>query len=907
MSRRIRIAVAAGTGIILMTLAGGTGLLLSRTAHAARRTAEASLERSAQAMESTLNRQLLQVDGALASLPALLTGTVAGGPLTPAAAASQLLRGLNFQTFAFRDLLLVGADGAVWAATRPRGSTRNLPFSLADAARGTEGGSSAILGPLRNRVTGDWSLYVARPVSVPGLGEYLAVAEVPVPVLTRLLAETGLGPGVRVLVERRGGQLIASLPHDEMRIGQVRQHAPDTRRADGHAFAIPGGPGAGETMAVVRASLYSDILVVLNVDDATALADWLRDRDRLVAAAAVGAFLILAFGLALNMALRQRERLDAERLRSGVVLANALEAMSDGFVMWDEEDRLVTCNQRYRDLYARSAAFMHAGNRFEDVIRWGAEIGQYPEAVGRVEEFVRETVAWHREGRGSIERMLPGGQWLLITERRTSDGGTVGIRTDITAFKTVLADLAAANARANEATDEALRQNAALVEREGRIRFLAHHDDLTKLPNRVLFRERLEAAMRAAEASGQGAALLYLDLDRFKDVNDTLGHPTGDALLRLVADRLRACIKDQDLVARLSGDEFAIMCLDADLPQAAEALSTQIIAELSRPYEVSGHAVVIGVSVGIAVADAARDPDTLLKQADLALYRAKARGRGTSCVFAPEMGARLRERLALEADLRHALARGELALAYQPIYDLAANALCGFECLLRWHHPERGLVSPAVFIPVAEETGAIVEIGAWVLRQACADVVAMPGGLKIAVNLSPLQLASGDIAERVAGVLAETGLEAGRLELEITETALFVNDRHNLEALGRLRALGSRIALDDFGTGYSSLSHLRQFPLDKIKIDRSFVQDMAVRPDSAAIVRSLAGLAHELGMATTAEGIETREQLALIRAAGCTQAQGYLLGKPLPILAALDTVANPRLVLPATAATAKAG
>jgi diguanylate cyclase (GGDEF)-like protein len=437
-----------------------------------------------------------------------------------------------------------------------------------------------------------------------------------------------------------------------------------------------------------------------------------------------------------------------------------------------------------------------------------------------------------------------------------------------------------------------LRQNAILREREGRIRCLPHHDPRTRLPNRVLFRSELESALRAASERGGSVAVLYLDLDRFKDVNDTLGHPSGDELLRLVAERLRTCAGSRTVVARLGGDEFAMICASSDLPAEAETLSRYLIAELRRPYEVLGHAVVTGASIGIALSTAGNlDGDTLLKHADLALYQAKAAGRGTACVFAEDMGARLRERLAIETDLRVALARHQLELAYQPIHDLEADAVCGYEALLRWHHPERGPVSPALFVPIAEETGLIVEIGAWVLRRACTDFAALPRGLTISVNLSPVQLASATIAADVARVLAETGLDPARLELEITETALFTKGHENKRSLEALRALGVRIVLDDFGTGYSSLSHLHHFPLDKIKIDRSFVQDMPERAASAAIVTALAGLAAELGMSTTAEGVETARQLALVREAGCTQVQGYLLGRPQPILRVVETVA----------------
>ncbi|MFH6786969.1 MULTISPECIES: bifunctional diguanylate cyclase/phosphodiesterase [Methylobacterium] len=895
MWRKFKLAIVAGTILILALLAAGTTLLLSNAERTARQAARAGLERSAQAVETAFNRQVLQVDGALASLPALFAGLAPGGAITPDA-ATQLLRGLNFQTLAFRDLYLVGADGVIWAATRRRGAGRPLPFGMAEFNQTRTIGSSAVFGPVRNQVTGDWSLYVGRLIELPPAGEtkageVLAVAEVPLPVLTRGLAETGLQPGLRVALQRRGGQLIASLPHDEVGMGRVQAVRFDGLRADGRAFVLPETGGPDAAFAVVRPTLYGNIFVGLTIPRDVAMADGRRDRVRLLATTGAGAVLIVAFAVALLVALRGRERLDAERTRASTVLTNAIEAMSDGFVMWDENDRLVTWNRRYCDLYAESAPFIVKGALFEDVIRRGAEAGQYPQAEGRIDAFVRETVAWHRACSGTIERQLPGGQWLLITERRTADGCTVGIRTDITALRLALADLAAATRRANEAAEEAMRQNAILSEREGRIRFLAHHDPLTRLPNRVLFRSELDVALRAIQEQSGSVAVLYLDLDRFKDVNDTLGHPAGDELLRLVAERLRACT-GHTVVARLGGDEFALICASSDLPTEAEALSRRLIAEMRCPYDVFGHAVVTGASIGIAVATAGDlDGDTLLKQADLALYQAKAAGRGTVCVFAEDMSARLRERLEIEADLRSALANRQLELAYQPIHDLAADALCGYEALLRWHHPVRGSVSPAVFVPIAEETGLIVEIGAWVLRQACADFAMLPGRLRIAVNLSPLQLAGSAIVADVTGVLAETGLDPDRLELEITETALFSKGHGNKACLEGLRALGVRIVLDDFGTGYSSLSHLHHFPLDKIKIDRSFVQDMPERENSAAIVKALAGLATELGMCTTAEGVETAQQLALVREAGCTQVQGYLFGRPQPILRVVEAVA----------------
>jgi diguanylate cyclase (GGDEF)-like protein len=874
--------VAAGTAVILAVAATGASNLVRQRQAAAWRAAEQSLEGSAIAVENALDRQLLQVDGALASFATLFeVAQIGPGQREP---ASRLLRGLNFQTMAFRDLLLVGPDGSIVASAKSSGARHALPLDVAMVGRTP----TNLIGPLRNAVTGDWSLYVAR--RIPAWHGIVPVAEVPLHTLMKLLAEAGVSPGTQISLERANGQIVATLPHDELLIGKSRPAAPPARPADGKAFMIGDRSSETSSLNVVRGSLYGDLRIVLSTQSTDVLAEWRHDRDRTVTAAIMGVLLLTAFAGAILLAIHQRERADAERARASTVLDNAIEAMSDGFVMWDENDRLVTCNQRYRELYALSAPFMAVGAHFEDIIRKGAERGQYPQADGDLDEFVRDVTSWHRQGSGSIERLLPDGRWLLITERRTRDGGIVGIRTDITPLKGALADLAAANLRANAAAEEARQQNAALVEQEGRIRFLAHHDDLTSLQNRFAFRGQIAKSLLRAEAEPAEVALLFLDLDHFKDVNDTLGHPVGDLLLLSVAERLATCVSDTACVARLGGDEFAVLSLGRGQPQQARALAARIIEVLSQPYLIQDRTISISASVGIAVAEGLDfDADLLLKQADLALYQAKAQGRGVCCVFTAAMDEELRARLALEMDLRKAIEERQFELSYQPIFDLKSSKLCGFEALLRWHHPERGLVGPAEFVPLAEETRLIVELGAWVIRQACMDAAQLPGDLRIAVNLSPVQLIFGDTVAVVRDILNETGLDPARLELEITETALLANDNRNLGTLRSLKELGVRIVLDDFGTGYSSLSHLRLFPLDKVKIDRSFVRDMTAHSDSAAIVTAVAALAAELGMTTTAEGIETQDQLDAVDRAGCTEAQGYLLGKPQPILQAVHT------------------
>lgn len=881
--KRLQLVVCAGTAAILTIIALGTVHVVEKAERAAWQAARQSLEGSAKAVENALERQLLQVDGALASLPALFKAAkIAPGQAGP---AGQLLSGISFQTMAFRDLLLVAPDGSVVASGQSMTVRHPLPTDVALVGRNP----TTLIGPVHNPVTGDWSLYVARPI--PGWIGIVPVAEVPLQTLMKLVSETNLGRGTRIFLERADGRVIASQPHDELLIGKSHGAAHRQGAVNGVAFPATETGSDGGVLTVARQSLYGDIRVVLSAQNAVLLSDWRSARDGIVLGAGIVALFVLAFAAAILVAIRQREKVGAERERASAVLDNAIAAMSDGFVMWDENDRLVTCNQRYRDLYALSAPFIEAGARFEDIVRRGAERGQYPQLTGDIDTFIGDLVAWHSGDSGAIESMLPNGIWVLASERRTADGGRVGIRTDITALKAAHAELAAANARANAAVEEAQRQNIALTRQESRIRFLAHHDDLTGLQNRLAFRTQIADVLQQIGTRGGQAALLFLDLDRFKDINDTLGHPVGDQLLRDVARRLSACVRKTDTVARLGGDEFAILCTGHDQPQSAEVLSARIVDVLSQPFSIEGRAIAISTSIGIAIAEGAGgDADTLLKQADVALYQSKSRGRGTFCFFTEEMDEQLHGRIALEADLRRAIAEEQFELAYQPIYQLASRTLSGFEALLRWQHPERGSVSPGEFIPLAEETRLIVEIGAWALRQACRDAVHLPGAPRIAVNLSPVQLAFGDMVAIVRDVLAETGLDPARLELEITETALFDDDNRTLAAVKSLKALGVRIVLDDFGTGYSSLSHLRLAPLDKVKIDRSFVNDITVRPDSAAIVSAIAALAGELGMTTTAEGIETPAQMEAIRQAGCTEAQGFLLGRPQPLLKAVSSI-----------------
>jgi diguanylate cyclase (GGDEF)-like protein len=532
----------------------------------------------------------------------------------------------------------------------------------------------------------------------------------------------------------------------------------------------------------------------------------------------------------------------------------ALNNMSQALCMVDGNKRLIVCNVRFLELFGLSSGVVQPSTQVSDIFRAMGVAGRYdPGLIEAIQVEQQALVFAHKPG--SFLREIPEGAALAVSHQPMAGGGWVATYEDVTE-----------------------RRHA-----EARIQFMAHHDALTSLPNRVLFHDKMEELLRAPGRRGERLAILCLDLDYFKNVNDTLGHPIGDALLEAVALRLHHCVREGDLVARIGGDEFAILLTSADHPTQAELLAQRIVQSMSQPFDLDGQRAIVGISIGIAVAtERSITADVLLKNADMALYRAKADGRGGYRFFEASMDAQLQARRALELDLREAMSRQELEVWYQPIFDLSANRVSGFEALLRWQHPIHGMIPPMQFIPLAEELGLIVPIGEWVLQQACRDAVTWPDELKVAVNLSPVQFRSDILVYSVEQALAEPGLAANRLELEITETTLLQDNDAVLAILHRLRNLGLRTVLDDFGTGYSSLSYLRSFPFDKLKIDQTFVREMATRPDCQAIVISIASLALQLGITTTAEGVETREQLNQVRNAGCAEAQGYYFDDPRP-------------------------
>jgi len=531
----------------------------------------------------------------------------------------------------------------------------------------------------------------------------------------------------------------------------------------------------------------------------------------------------------------------------------ALNNMAQGLLMFDSSSCLVVCNQRYIEMYGLSPKIIRPGCTLREIVEHRAATGSL--CADEVEQYIADILA--AVGKKMVFSKISNlhdGRIIYVVSRPIANDGWVATHEDVTEQK-----------RADE-----------------QITYAALYDALTDLPNRNLFREQLEQELKRVRR-GELLAVLYLDLDHFKRVNDTLGHPAGDKLLDGVADRLRGCIRDIDVVARLSGDEFAIIQSSLGLTSDTAALAMRIREAIREPFDVDGHQITVDISIGISMApNDATELDELMKTADIALYEAKNAGRGTYRFYEPEMNAHMQARGQLEQDLRSALANGEFELFYQPIVSLEDNKISSFEALLRWHHPTRGLVSPVEFIPVAEDMGLIIPLGEWVLRTACVEAATWPDDIRVAVNVSAVQLTNKNLANAVVGAIASAGIQPNRLELEITESVFIQNTLANIATLKSLHDLGVRFAMDDFGTGYSSLSYLLSFPFHKIKIDQCFIAALSDSNESHAIVRAVADLARSLKLRATAEGVETAQQLQQVRLLGCTEMQGYLLSPARP-------------------------
>ncbi|MDE5452684.1 EAL domain-containing protein [Bradyrhizobium sp. CSA112] len=713
-----------------------------------------------------------------------------------------------------------------------------------------------IVEPVVSKVTKVWTTVFARKIT-GRQGEIIgfAVRGVEPSHFEDFVASLALDRDTAISMIHRDGTIIARYPKDDALIG----HNVANTAAFQHALVLDGNISGRFTSArlsqdkvgAVKSLTHFPILIVATTRTETALADW-RAQTRLQFFAAALAIVVVIVMVFLIVRQLRRQHAAAQRKLSekSQHLDTAINNMTQGLLLFDASGHLVICNRRYIDMFGLSPEVVKPGCHLRDLIQHRQERGSF---VGDVDAYCARFL----DPSGSLVQdaitSTPDGRTIRLIFKRSADGGWAATLEDVT---------------------EGRRDQA-------RIEHLAHYDALTNLPNRALFQRHAEGLL--LETEGQEFAILYIDIDEFKRINDTLGHLIGDEFLKGVAERLRQSVGPEDFIARLGGDEFAILQNGIASAEDVRALVARIYQALRTPFNCHDHQLSSDASIGIAIAPRdGSDLFDLLKNADLAMYAAKAAGRRTYRFFDPSMEQQANHRRELEADLREALAQGGFELHYQPQVDLHSDRVTGCEALLRWRHPVRGVVSPADFVPVAEETGLIEEIGQWVLRTACAEAASWPDHVRIAVNVSPIQFRSETLSLKVAAALNEAGLDPRRLELEITEAVLIADDDAALATLNQLRALGIHIALDDFGTGYSSLQYLQRFPFDKIKIDRSFVKEVTRNSSSASIIRAVVSIAADRNMITTAEGVETLQQRETVQDLGCTQMQGYLFSAARP-------------------------
>ena len=858
---RIKPAIWLLAALFMAVLAGAAAWQTGSLRESAVRTSEEKVDRFVSGAEAALNHNMLSID-------LLLSGAQDMLQLQPHAdvqGESRMLAVVARGNLLVSRVAVVDAQGRVRASSEPSGALQEMSLPTAFLASVVSSAAQRlyISTPVLSFATTQQVLYFARPLKGRDGQRLAVVAEVPLAKLANVLTQGHEVSGLEIVFEQNDGRRMLALP-DLPEAGPLRAPHSDAPLPD-RAWNTPARISGVPALVASRQLVYPNLRLSVSLPEDQALERWEYERNMVAAAALVFcAMVLLAAAVAVvvfdRMAQARKDIADAKAL-----LDQALESMVSGFVLLDAQQRVAHWNRRFVELFPWMRGAMASGMPFRQVLEQSVAHHLPVGSDAERQQWIALRLAQQQDGTGAHEQVLPDGHCIHVLERATPEGGWVITYHDVTDLR-----------RANE-----------------EIEHLAFYDPLTGLPNRRLLLDRLGRAPVLSQRSGKVGALLFLDLDHFKDLNDTLGHEVGDELLQAVAQRLLANVRVADTVARLGGDEFVVMLSDLssntqEAAALAQRIGEQILRGLSEPYVLRGHTHQGAASIGATLFGAsAQSASELLRQADIAMYQVKARRGNALCFFDPKMQTAINDRAQLEADLRQALVAQQLVLHYQPQATLQGDVI-GAECLLRWQHPQRGMVPPGQFIAVAEESDLILHIGQWVLHSACTQLARWQeqpqwAHLQLSVNVSARQFRQSDFVHQVIETLQVTGARAHLLTLELTESLVLDNVEDAIDKMHQLRTKGVRFSVDDFGTGYSSLAYLTRLPLHQLKIDQSFVRNLGSRPSDDVIVQTIIGMGRNLDLEVIAEGVETEAQKAILAGHGCDLYQGYLLARPMPV------------------------
>ena len=858
---RIKPAIWLLAALFMAVLAGAAAWQTGSLRESAVRTSEEKVDRFVSGAEAALNHNMLSID-------LLLSGAQDMLQLQPHAdvqGESRMLTVVARGNLLVSRVAVVDAQGRVRASSEPSGALQEMSLPTAFLASVVSSAAQRlyISTPVLSFATTQQVLYFARPLKGRDGQRLAVVAEVPLAKLANVLTQGHEVSGLEIVFEQNDGRRMLALP-DLPEAGPLRAPHSDAPLPD-RAWNTPARISGVPALVASRQLVYPNLRLSVSLPEDQALERWEYERNMVAAAALVFcAMVLLAAAVAVvvfdRMAQARKDIADAKAL-----LDQALESMVSGFVLLDAQQRVAHWNRRFVELFPWMRGAMASGMPFRQVLEQSVAHHLPVGSDAERQQWIALRLAQQQDGTGAHEQVLPDGHCIHVLERATPEGGWVITFHDVTDLR-----------RANE-----------------EIEHLAFYDPLTGLPNRRLLLDRLGQAPVLSQRSGKVGALLFLDLDHFKDLNDTLGHEVGDELLQAVAQRLLANVRVADTVARLGGDEFVVMLSDLststqEAAALAQRIGEKILRGLSEPYVLRGHTHQGAASIGATLFGAsAQSAIELLRQADIAMYQVKARRGNALCFFDPKMQTAINDRAQLEADLRQALVAQQLVLHYQPQATLQGDVI-GAECLLRWQHPQRGMVPPGQFIAVAEESDLILHIGQWVLHSACTQLARWQeqpqwAHLQLSVNVSARQFRQSDFVHQVIETLQVTGARAHLLTLELTESLVLDNVEDAIDKMHQLRTKGVRFSVDDFGTGYSSLAYLTRLPLHQLKIDQSFVRNLGSRPSDDVIVQTIIGMGRNLDLEVIAEGVETEAQKAILAGHGCDLYQGYLLARPMPV------------------------